>query len=239
MTQQHDIGAKPRRKNVPRSGNALRSKGALILIVMTAFMVTACPSFWRTKTTEERPSADKLFQEAETLFEKGKYRAAIEIYNRIKSGYPEFEKMPQVYLRIADAYYRNKDYAKSSARYNNFLQLYPKDENTSRAKYMIAMGYFKKIRPIDRDSRMLEKAAEAFKKVVDEAEDSQWKTKAEEKYKECRKKLGEKELYIANQYYKRSRYKSARRVAHRVLQKYPDLGLDDEAKRIIDKTKDR
>ena len=239
MTPRNEIGTKPVRKNCIEKGDTLRAKGTLILAVIVTFMVAACPSIWQTKAAVEKPSADKLFQKAESLFEKGSYRAAIESYNRLKSAYPEFEKMPQVYLRIADAYFRNKEFITASAKYKNFLQLYPKDENASRAKYMIALGYFNKIRPIDRDSRMIEKAAQAFKKVVDEAEDGEWKNKAKEKYKECMKKLGEKELLIANDYYKRSKYKAARKVAQRVLDKYPDLGLNEEAKRIIEKSKGR
>ena len=60
---------------------------------------------------------------------------------------------------------------------------------------MIAMTLFKQIKGTELDDTMLRGAEAAFKQVLDDSTAGEWKTKAEEKYRECRKKLGEHELH--------------------------------------------
>ena len=75
--------------------------------------------------------------------------------------------------------------------------------------------------------------------LVDDPASGEWRKKAEEKYKVCRRKLGEKELYKADTYLSLKKYKAARMAAQRVIAEYHGLGLDKRAQQIIDKTRGR
>ncbi len=213
------------------------SHAIIILLFVTA--VAGCPSIWKSDATKEEPSAQELFNQAEAAFAKESYRDAIELYERVRGEFPEFDKKPQVYVKIADAYFELGEFEDAISRYDQFLGLYPASEEAPRAKYMEGMAYFKRIGAIDRDNRYARSATKAFKRVVDESPNGEWKDKAEEKYRDCRKKLGEKELYKARQYQKLKRYKSAGISAQRVLDEYGDLGLDKEAKEILEDVKGR
>ena len=63
--------------------------------------------------------------------------------------------------------------------------------------------------------------------------------KAEEKTRECERKLAEKELYKARSYISLGNYKAARLATQRVLDQYPKLGLDDEAKKLLERIKNK
>jgi outer membrane protein assembly factor BamD len=102
---------------------------------------------------------------------------------------------------------------------------------------MIGMCFFSQSKDSDLDDSMVRRAETAFKKVIDKTESGQWRKKAEEKYRESRRKLAEKELYKARTYYNLKRYKSARIAAQRILDQYPKLGVDEEASELIEKTK--
>ncbi len=209
-----------------------------VLIIFIAVAAGGCPAIWNAQKAQETPKPEELFKQAEQLFEQKKYIEAIDLYERLKSAHPDLEKTPQVYLKIADAHFQRKDYDKSSSKYNQFLELFPKHEGASRAKYMIAMGLFNQRKRTDLDASMTEKAAEAFKRVVDEAEEGEWKKKAEEKYRECRRMLADKELYKARAYMKMKKYKAARLAAQRILDEFPGLGLDKEAQQMVKDAKE-
>ncbi len=209
----------------------------IILVIAIAFIVGGCPSLWTTVPQPgQEPTPEELFKKGKDLFDEKKYQQAIGVLENLKSAHPDFEKMPEVYMKLADASFENGVYDDAASRFKQFIELYPNHEDIVRAKYMVGMCYFNQIKGIDLDSSALVHAAEEFAHVRDRAGESEWKQKADEKYRECKKKLGERELYKARTYLNLSQYKSARLAAQRVLEEYKDLGLDDMAKAILDKT---
>ncbi len=211
-----------------------------ITVIAIALIVGGCPSLWNTiRPPAEEPTPEQLFKKGKDLFDEKKYQEAIQVLENLKSAHPDFDNMPEVYLKLADASFQKGAYDDAASRFKQFIELYPNHDDIVRAKYMVGMCYFSQIKGIDLDSTALVHAAEEFKHVLDRGGENEWKTKAEEKYKECRKKLGERELYKAQTYLNISQYKSAKLAAQRVLEEYKDLGLDDKAKAILHKTEGR
>ncbi|MFH1115429.1 MAG: outer membrane protein assembly factor BamD [Pseudomonadota bacterium] len=205
----------------------------MVAVALAALLITGCKPFWGPTVKEEAPSAEELYKKAEALYKDKDYDAAIETYQRLKSGHSEFEKAPEVYMRIADAYYDSGKLEKAASEYLQFVELYPGNEKVPRANFRVAMCYFKQIKSTDRDSRAVTVAAERFKALRDNPDAGEWAKKASEKYDECLKKLAEKELYKAQTYISMGKYKAARMAAKRVLEEYGKLGLDREAEDLI------
>jgi outer membrane protein assembly factor BamD len=187
---------------------------------------------------EKTPDADALFNKAVGLYQDHEYEEAIHFFESLKSAYPTFEKMPLVQMRIADSYYRMGEYPKAMAEYRQFITLYPRNANVARAKYMIGMSYYKRKKTIDRDDSVVRRAADVFSQVVKEHGDSQVGKEAEERLLDCRKRLAEKELYKAEVYISMGKYKAAEIAAQRILDDYPGLGFDDDAKAILKSLED-
>jgi outer membrane protein assembly factor BamD len=196
-------------------------------------VLAGCPTLWNGKVTETPAGAEELFKQAEARFSEKRYDKAVELYEKLKSAHPDFEKISQVYLGIADALYEKGDNEKAISRYQQFIELYPAHKEIQRAKYNIALSYFKQIRNVDLDNRIVNTAAEAFKALRDDPEAGEWSKKAGEKYDECLKKLAEKELYKARTYVSMGKYNSAKMAAKRVLEEYGKLGYDEEAEDLL------
>jgi outer membrane protein assembly factor BamD len=222
-----------------RQCDTVRRVLPILVAAVLLLPVTGCNGIWQPKLPGEKASAEDLFQAAQKRYKEKSYREAISLYDRLKSAHPDFVQMPNVYQRIADAYYSLGEYEEAISRYNQFLQLYPNNPGRYRAKYQIGMCYFKRMPSIDRDATFVRRAEAAFKSVVDDPTAGEWRKKAEEKYKICRKRLGEKELYKAETYLSLKRYKAARMAAQRVIAQYPGLGLDKRAQSLIEKTRGR
>lgn len=211
----------------------MRRKLSFILVTFIAVLAAGCPSLWKTDMVEKDPGPDKLFQAAEEQFQKKQYAQAVEVYERLKSGHPDFKKMPEVYLKIADALYDEKSFDKAIARYQQFIDLYPGNKEVSRAKFNIGMAYFNQIRNTDLDNSVVQRATAEFKALAADSNAGEWAKKAEEKYNEGRKKLAEKEMYKARTMLTVKNYQAARLAAKRVLNDYPKLGYDNDASELI------
>jgi outer membrane protein assembly factor BamD len=205
---------------------------------MLATLLLGCPSLFNG-TAPTKASPEELFKEGEVLFSQKQYGKAVDTFERLKSAHPEFKKMPEVYLRIADGLFENKAYDKSIDRYRQFIELYPLHKEVPRAKYQIGLAYFSQIRGTDLDNSVVERSMEIFKLLAMDSEAGEWAKKADEKVKECRKKLAEKELYKAWTYMSMKDYAAARVVVKRVLDEYAGLGLDAEAKELMAKVGDK
>jgi outer membrane assembly lipoprotein YfiO len=161
------------------------------------------------------------------------------MYERLKSAYPDFKQVPEVYLKIADALFEQGDYEKAISRYRQYTELYPGHKGVPRAKFQEALAKFSQIKNTELDSAMVQQAAKSFKVVMDDPAAEEYAKKAEEKYKECMKKLAEKEIYKARTYSNMGNYQAARMAAKRVLEDYPKTGFDEEANQLIKKIENK
>jgi len=204
-----------------------------LFVILLLTLLSGCPTWWSSDVKEKNTTPEELFSQGTDKIKQKNYEEGVNILERLKSAYPEFKQMPKVYLAIADSFYDQASYDKAIARYLQFLELYPGDKEASRAKYQIGMSYFNQIKGTDLDNSVVKQAIRAFK-VVSEAQDTEeWGKKAEEKIRECQRKLAEKELYKAKSYISLGNYKAARLSAQRILDQYSKLGLDDEAKNLL------
>jgi outer membrane protein assembly factor BamD len=217
----------------------MRCASTLCLILVSLITLSGCPSLWKTEASEKNLNADELYKSADESFQKKNYSQALDSFEKLKSAHPDFKDMPEVYLKIADSLYNEGSWDKAMARYSQFIELYPGHKSVPRAKYNIAMGTFNQIKQTDLDTRIVQKAAEAFKLIADDPDTGEWRKKAEEKYRECRQKLAAKEMYKARTYISMGNYNAARLVAKRVLDEYPKLGYDEEANQLISKIKNK
>ncbi|MGB6067146.1 MAG: outer membrane protein assembly factor BamD [Desulfomonilaceae bacterium] len=215
----------------------VRRKLAFILVMVIAALAAGCPYLWKGDVVQKDPDPEKLFHDAQKQFQDKRYSAALELYERLKSGYPDFKKMPEVYMKIGDAYFDDKYYDKAIAAYGQFMDLYPNNKDAPRAKFQIGMAYFNQIQGTDLDNSVVQRAATQFKTLSDDSSAGDWAKKAAEKYVECRKKLAAKEMYKAHTMMTIGKYQAARLAAKRVLDEYPKLGYDKDASALIKSTK--
>ncbi len=216
--------------------NILKKLAFPILMVIC---LSGCPSLWKTDATEKGVTPDQMFSRAETLIKEKKYDDGIETLERLKSAHPDYSKIEEVYLKIADAAFEKGSYESAAAKYYQFIELYPASTQVPRAKFNVAMCYFKQIKGTDLDSRIIQQALDAFKTVADDPKAGEWAKKAQEKIRECRRKLAEKELYKAKTYISVSNYKAARVSAQRILDEYAKMGLDEDAQKLLKSIKNK
>lgn len=189
------------------------------LIALLMILVSACSSDKPKGKTE----AEILFREAEELMEAERYILATEKLNLIKTQHPySFYATPAELLQ-ADILYLQENYIESAAAYLLFRDFHPRHEKIPYVVFKIAESYYKQIPDtIDRD---LEPAIESLKyydEVIQKYGDTSYRQDAEKKIVEAKRMLREKDIYIADFYFKTKEYSAARYWYLDILENHQD-----------------
>ncbi len=166
----------------------------------------------------------KEFQEA------GRYELALEQYSQIKHKYPLSPAATEAELELAETFFLQGSYVEAQAAFETFRDLHPTHPKVDFAAFRVGMSFFNQIPPtIDRDLTPATKAIKSFEEFSQNYPTSSYVSEALEKKELCRKKLAEKEYYIADFYLKREHYASAERRLKAILRQYRNLGFDEKA----------
>lgn len=179
----------------------------LALFTFIIVFMSACSS----DKPEGKTEAEILYKEAQELMKAERFILATEKLNLIKTQHPySFYATPAELLQ-ADVLYEQENYIESAAAYLLFRDFHPRHEKIPYVVYKIADSYFKQIPDtIDRD---LEPALEALKyydEVIQKYGDTSYKQDAEKRISKAKKMLRQKDLYIADFYFKTKEFSAAR-----------------------------
>lgn len=179
----------------------------LTFLALLILFVSACSSDQPKGKTE----AEILFKEAQELMDAERYILATEKLNQIKTQHPySFYATPAELLQ-ADVLFLQENYIEAAAAYLLFRDFHPRHEKIPYVVFRIAESYYKQIPDtIDRD---LEPAIEALKyydEVIQKYSDTSYRADAEDRIKKAKKMLREKDMYIADFYFKTKEYSAAR-----------------------------
>jgi outer membrane protein assembly factor BamD len=202
----------------------------LIGVVLTCCIVlVSCAGKNKPQTAAPKDPA-VLYTEGMVLFNKGKYKEAIEVFTRLRDYFPSDELYaPKAEIRIADSHCFRKEYPEAITRYLEFKKQRPFHPDIPYVEYQLGICYYRQVLSKDRDQRATERALTAFENVVANYPDTIFAQKAQEKIIFCRRRLAENELYIARFYLRKHKYVAAEKRASSALEQYPSSGVDDKA----------
>lgn len=177
-----------------------------LTLLFSILVLTSC-AVNRPKGSTE---AEVLFKEATRLKESERYIMALEKLNTIKSQYPYSYYATSAELMQADILYLQENYEESAAAYLLFKDFHPKHPRMDYVTFKIAEAYYKqKPSTFDRDLTAAKQAIKYFNELRSLYPNSKYLKDAKDKIDECYKMLKDKELYIANFYYKTEDFQSA------------------------------
>ena len=217
-------------------------KRTLVMLLAMVFLLAGCKVWlpWQSRTGMARANPESIYQQGLEEYNAGRYKRSIELFQRVKEEYPLSTLAIMAEMGVADSFFSSKQYPEAALAYEEFINLHPTNENLPYAMYQSGMCYLNQMTSMDRDNSEVFKAMQEFEKLAARFPDSQFTGLALKKIKECKKLIGEKELYIGEFYFKTKKYKAALRRLEGVARLYADIGLDDQkVHRLIAEAKKR
>lgn len=191
-------------------------------IILASALLQGC------STPQVNKPANVLFKEGEEFYQDGKYEDAIAQWKKVKESYQSPELSTKAELKIADAYFLNKDYIEAAAGYEDFRKLHPKHPEADFALYRQAMSYFNQINSIDTDQTPVKNAQTTFASYLSLYPTGAQLAEVQEKNRECRDKQLQYELYVGRFYLRTDAFKAAIARFEESLKMFTDTTRRDE-----------
>lgn len=195
-------------------------RGVLTVCLISLLAFSGCAWF----ETQKEETAQELASKGMDEFNSGSYRAAIQIFQKLRDWYPFSKYAILAELKIADGFYNLTLYEDAIVFYKQFENLHPRNEATPYVVNQIGLSYFGRVDTIDRDQVAAKQALETFTRLTKQFPDSLYAQKAKENITKCQKSLAAHELEIGLFYYKSKHYRAAINRFTTVLTDYPDVG---------------
>ncbi len=179
----------------------------LIFLTLALVIITSCSS----DKPEGKSEAEILYKEAQEMVEAERYILATEKLNLIKTQHPYSFYATPAELMQADVLYLQENYIEAAAAYLLFRDFHPRHEKIAYVVFKIAESYYKQIPDtIDRDLEPATESLKYYNEVIQKYGDTSYKQEAENAIAKAKGMLREKDLYIADFYFKTKEYSAAR-----------------------------
>jgi outer membrane protein assembly factor BamD len=199
-----------------------------LLIPAVLFVAGGCSSVslpsmpWSGPAVQPDANAEALYQEGMGYLKNKSYLRAIDRLQRVKTEFPFSPQLTDAELKLAEAYYLNKQYPEAVSAFKEFQTMHPSNENIPFVVYHLGLAHFDQFGGIDRDQKVTEIAKGYFEDVTKKYPSSPYASLAKEKVAKCLEYLAEHEFYIASFYVREKKYPAARDRFEQILRRYPD-----------------
>jgi outer membrane protein assembly factor BamD len=206
---------------------------AVLVVIMLLFLVSGCSSikslFGISTGGEEEGDASELMAQGTEDLNHGRYKDAVDSFQKVKDRFPYSKFAITAELRMADALYMQEEYELAFAAYDEFEKLHPKYKDIPYVIYQKGMCNFGQIASMEREQVHTLKAKDEFERLIKRFPKDEYANKARKKLRECFIYLANHELFVAKFYYGQGKYRAALGRYTYVLNNYPDLGQYQEA----------
>ncbi len=173
------------------------------------------------KIDENNPQ--DLYENALKDIENDRFLVAIDKLKMIKSkfSYSNYGALAQ--LSLADVYFKQENFPEAAGAFEAFVELYPKHERTEYAVFKAGESYYRSTPDvIARDLKSAENAVVTFRGYLARFPQGAHAADAKRLKQESFNRLAQKEMMIADFYFKREKWDSARNRLEKILDQYSE-----------------
>ena len=197
---------------------------------------------------QKKISAYKLYEEGLTAFEKNDFFFASKKFSEAERNFENIEFAAKSAIMSAYSLYGINFYEEALKDLENYLKIYPADQNVIYAHFLIAVIYFEQISDEKKDIDPLLKARDKIEFFLEKYPNTDYAIDLTFKKDLIENQLAAKEMYIAKYYISVKKWVPAinrlkmivkeyektifiEEALHRLVEIHYHLGLEEEAKK--------
>ena len=178
----------------------------ILLFLSFALHFVSCSSTKPEGSTE----AETLYYEIMSNYKGKRYLLALEKISTFRSKYPYSFYIAEIELLRADIFYSQENYIEAVDAYLSFRDFHPKHDKLDLIEWRVAESFFLQLpSTVDRDLTPALSALDSYQDLIKKFPGSEYSKKSVERIKTLEKMLENKELYIADFYFRTKDYQSA------------------------------
>lgn len=163
-----------------------------------------------------------LFKLGDFYQKQERYEEAINQYKTLSNKHPYSKLAIEAELRVADCHYKKEDYIEAYSAFKTFKELHPKHPMMDYVTYHAAESLREDLpTTVDRDLTSASQAINYYEELLAVYPQSKYAADAKEKRFKLIQMLADKELYIADFYFKQKKYLGALTRYELFLQSFP------------------
>ena len=201
----------------------------LISVLFASVFLFSCSSNKNVEIEYLERSLYQIYSSALDDLLSNDYEQASLEFEEVERQHPYSVWAKKAIIMSAYSSYKNKDYIKTEANLNRFLNLYPASGLAPYAQYLLGINYFDQIIEVTRDQTSVSKSLETFKLIVDRYPESSYAKDAYFKIIFLENKLAAKEIDVAMTYLELKKYISALKRFKYVVNNYQTTNFTPEA----------
>lgn len=152
----------------------------------------------------------------------GRYVSALEQFNRVRNYHRDDPHAVKAELAIGDVYFKKAEWDQARMAYEDFARMHPRHPDLDYVVYRVGMSMYKKApRASGRDQTWTRHSVNAWSGFASRFPDSTYGDEVEGKLTECRERLANKELRIANFYRRRKAWGAVTGRTEGLFRVYP------------------
>lgn len=162
--------------------------------------LAACSSNKGDDIVLDETPADVLYNQGLASMDKGKSSDALKKFEEVDRLHPYSETAKKSILMQAFTQHRRGQYTDAIQAAKRFITAYPASPDAPYAQYLIAESYFAQISDVSRDQEMAQRAAEAYRELVQKYPDSRYAEDSRKKLIQAEDQLAGKEMEVGRYY---------------------------------------
>lgn len=187
-------------------------------VLLPLVCLTACV----TEPKVNLNTPEGLFKLGEFYQKQERYEEAINQFKTLSNKHPYSKLAVEAELRVADCHFKKEDYIESYGAYKTFKELHPKHPMMDYVTYFAAESLREELpTTVDRDLTSASQAINYYEEITVVFPQSKYAKEAKEKRFQLIQMLADKELYIADFYFKQKKYLGALTRYELFLQSFP------------------
>ncbi len=198
----------------------------ILILLLIAVTLSSCSEYHKVLN---KGKVEDKYKMATELFEQGKYKKAIVLFEKIIPIYERKPQMQRIMYMVSESYYKSGDYELSAYYFNRFIVNYPNSSKIEDAAYLVAHSFYLASPKFSRDQKDTQKALDAFQSYIDTYPSSKRIVEANLHYDELSFRLEKKAFEIAKQYYHIEDYTAAIAAFENFLQEHIGSKLKEDA----------
>lgn len=198
----------------------------LFYLLVVVLVSSSCNEYQKVYKSEDVALKNKT---AEALYNQGKYRKALKLYEQIVPKYRGSAQAERVMYFYADVYYQLRDHYLAGYQFDRFVKAYPKSDKLEEATFKAAKSSYYLSPRYSLDQTDSKTATSKLQSFLNKFPDSEHAIEANKIIAELRIKQERKFYEIAKQYHHTESYKVAIAAFDNFVIDYPGSRFKERA----------